>query len=274
MLSARARSWLDIVTTIAMVLTCAALFWAAWTAPRPVRRPVPSVPATPVSLEGAEVQGDRTARVVIIEYADFQCPYCGAFERSTMPLIRTTYVIPGKVLFAFRHRPIHELHPMATRAAQFAECAGKQGKFWEMERALFDDQRNLTQLDLLRHAESIGLDLPALSVCASSDDTVRAVSRDVEEAKTLGLSGTPAFLIGRRDGGRVVVAKVLSGAASFPVFRAAIDGLLADGNEFSQTQHIIAWSGVAIAVLAAAAGLVVVRIKRSQGAAVTSPRHV
>lgn len=98
-----------------------------------------SVPQEPVSLQGAWLEGARNAPVVVIQYSDFECPYCRQFANGTLLDLRRTYVKRGDVLLAFRHLPLRAIHPLAYPAARAAECAGRQGRFWEMHDWLFRD---------------------------------------------------------------------------------------------------------------------------------------
>ena len=227
MASLKIRGWLDLATTGLIIATCAVLLWAAIMAPRPSKRRTPSVPKSPVSIEGAPTKGSQSAKVVIIEYADFQCPYCVAFERKTMPDLEAAFVRTGQVQLVFRHHPIEPIHPLATNAAHAAACAGHQGKFWEMQAALFENPKDLAADGLLKKAQLISLDPDAFGRCLGDRDTARLVRRDIEEAQAFGLLGTPAFLVGtRQSDGRVRVASVISGAAPFQSFKDAIDPLL------------------------------------------------
>lgn len=184
------------------------------------------MPAEPVSLEGAALKGRREARVAIIEYSDFQCPFCARFAADTLPEIDKTYIATGKVLMAFRHLPLEAIHPFAVGAATSAECAGQQGRFWDMHDRLFQNQRQLDRATLRTHAQALSLDLAAYDACvaASAADKVRA---EAAGAAALGLSGTPGFLLGTIESdGRVRVKRRISGASAFAVFQTTIDELL------------------------------------------------
>jgi protein-disulfide isomerase len=176
-----------------------------------------------VSLAGAAVEGNTRAPIAIIEYSDFQCPYCATFARETLPKLREKYVSPGKVLMAFRHFPLSGIHQLAERAAETAECAGRQGKFWEMHDQLFSKQKELGDLQMLKMAQQIHLDPTQFDRCLRGEATAR-VSQDSDSAKALGISGTPSFLIGNiQSDGLVRVARVLVGIQSLDQF----DGVLA-----------------------------------------------
>lgn len=217
----------DAGTTALIAATCVALLWVALHAPRPARRTPPPIPGDPVSLEGATRKGSETAPVVLVEFADYQCPACRRFETDTMPRLEAAYVSTGQVQWVFRHHPIVNLHPAAVDAARAAACAGARGKFWEMHRALFADPKKMDRGSLLARAEALGLDEQAFATCLKDASVVAAVQRDINQATSLKLLGTPAFLVGRREpDGRVRVSHVISGTAPFDDFKDAIDEAL------------------------------------------------
>jgi protein-disulfide isomerase len=170
--------------------------------------------------------GSPSAKVALIEFSDYQCPYCGTFERETLPVIITEYVDTGRVRLVFKHFPIQQIHPRAMRAAEAAECARRQGRFWQLHRLLFENQHALDESTLLNHAKVAGLDRGLFSACLTGDAT-DAVRRDVEQSKLLGLRGTPGFLIGMIDSdSKVRPVTRVSGAKPLTVFRESLDAAL------------------------------------------------
>jgi protein-disulfide isomerase len=189
----------------------------------PVQLPVPK---EPISLAGAAVKGDSTAKLVIVEYSDFQCPYCASFVRQTLPMLEKTYISTGKASLAFRNLPIAEIHPQAVKAAETAECARRQGKFWEMHDRLFLDQAGLEDVALVRRGQSLGLDPAASNRCFSGDAAAK-IRQEVAEAKELQIMSTPSFFIGlRQSDGRVQVLQRLNGNQPYSTFASALDGIL------------------------------------------------
>jgi protein-disulfide isomerase len=172
------------------------------------------------------VKGSPDATVVLIEYADFQCPYCGQFARQILPEIEKRYVSTGKLRVVFKHMPLQEIHPQAVMAAETAECARQQGKFWQMHDALFADQR-LDETSLVERARVNGVGMPQFSECVRGSGGVK-VKQDLATARALGLAVTPTFLIGRDVGGAVKVAQVLTGVRGVDVFASAIESILND----------------------------------------------
>ena len=190
-------------------------------------RPATDLPSVQVSLDGLPVQGSGTAKVVLIEYSDFQCPYCAEFARITLPDIRKDYILPGKVLFAFRHFPL-ATHAFASEAAEAAVCAGRQGRFWEMHDRLFDLQQAVSQSSFDGLASDLHLNSTEFASCVTGEGVGR-VAEDVESAKRFDISGTPAFQFGFLEGeGSARLVKAFSGARPIGDFRSILDRLLAD----------------------------------------------
>ncbi len=177
------------------------------------------------SLVGAQLRGSTRARVAVIAYSDFQCPFCGRFARETLPRLDQTYIQPGRVVFAFRHSPIERIHPLAVKASEAAVCAGRQGRFWEMHDALFEEGAALDLPGLLRAAAAVGLDPGQTETCLAQDGSAE-IRADRAAAEALQLTGTPAFLVGLVEQGGVRVIKVVRGAKPFAEFAAVIDDLL------------------------------------------------
>jgi len=183
------------------------------------------LPPEPVSLEGAAIRGSRAAKVAIIEHSDFQCPYCGRFAREILPELEKGYVATGKVLLAFREFPL-TIHPFAEKAAEAAECAGRQGKFWEMHDRLFVKQQ-LDPPSLEAHAKALHLSPGVFDTCLAGEAADK-VRQDTEAGKALLVTGTPTFFVGTiQPDGRVKVLQRVSGALPLAQFGAALDRIIA-----------------------------------------------
>jgi protein-disulfide isomerase len=131
--------------------------------------PMPQVPQTSkLRLEGGYSLGSSDAPVTIVEFTDYQCPYCRAFESTTFTEIRKKYVDTGKVRFVVRDLPLAQMHPDATQAAEAARCAGDQGQFWPMHDALFSDAGKLGKTRLIDSAASLKLDMDVFRSCLES----------------------------------------------------------------------------------------------------------
>jgi len=201
------------------------------TALQPAQQPgQPSAPQIiQVSIDDDPFKGNADAPVTIIEFSDFQCPFCLRFYEQTLPAIMENYVDTGKVKFVYRDLPLDSIHPNARPVHIAAECADEQGKFWEYHDILFDKQvewQRLSSSDLqstlTQYGSDLGLESASFEACLESDVIADEVNKDSLDAARYGATGTPAFFIGNEKDGFIK----LSGAQPYPVFQAAIDAHL------------------------------------------------
>ncbi|MGK5534233.1 Na+/H+ antiporter NhaA [Streptomyces sp. URMC 129] len=154
--------------------------------------------AVPVDPDRDHVRGPRDAPVTVVEYGDFECPYCGRAE----PVVRELLAGAGDVRYVWRHLPLTDVHPNARLAAEAAEAAAEQGRFWEMHDVLLDHQDDLRAADLLRHAAGLGLDTDRFHRALRERSGAGRVDAHLESADLSGVSGTPTFFVnGRRHHG-------------------------------------------------------------------------
>lgn len=178
-----------------------------------------------VSTENAYSLGAADAPVTVVEFTDFQCPYCSRHNDQTLPQLIENYVNTGKVRYVFKDFPLTSIHPEAMLAAEAARCAGDQGVYVEMHHRLFSGQGEWSgqpnAADVFAgYAAELGLDATSFSECLESGIHEAAVTADIEEAIGLGVNGTPAFFLN---------GQFLSGAQPYGVFEQAIEQLLAEG---------------------------------------------
>jgi protein-disulfide isomerase len=148
-----------------------------------------------VSTDGAPIRGAADAPVTVVEFSDFECPFC----KQTHPTLKQLLDrYPGKVRLAYRDFPLDSIHPQARRAAEAARCANDQGKFWEYHDVLFSQSPQLAPEDLRRYAGQMGLDVTKFDGCLATGVHRAAVQRDLDEGNRLGITGTPAFFINGR----------------------------------------------------------------------------
>ena len=170
----------------------------------------------PVSKERDHILGRPDAPVTLVEYGDYQCPYCGAAH----PIVKAALERMGdRVRFVFRHFPITRSHPRAEQAAEAAEAAAAQGRFWPMHDLLFENQQRLGDADLRDHAERLGLDVAAFERELAEHTHAERVREDFASGLDSGVNGTPTFFINgtRHDGSyelRSLVAALQDAAAS------------------------------------------------------------
>ncbi|MGB2710255.1 MAG: thioredoxin domain-containing protein, partial [Conexibacter sp.] len=161
--------------------------------------------ALPVDPEHDRVRGPHDAAVTLIEYGDFECPYCGQAE----PIVRELLADLGDLRYVWRHLPLTDVHPHAQLAAEASEAAAAQGAFWEYHALLFAHQDALRPRDLVVYAEQLGLDPERFERDLAEHVGSGRVARDVESADLSGVSGTPAFFVnGRRHHGAYDVASL------------------------------------------------------------------
>jgi protein-disulfide isomerase len=178
------------------------------------------------------IQGSASAKVAVIEYSDFQCPYCGRFARETLPALEKNYVNKNQILLAFANVPL-SIHPFALRAAVASNCAGQQNRFWPMHDGLFANQQRLDEAGLQEDAKTAGLDIGRFERCLGSS-AVDAVKRGADEARALQVVGTPTFFIGTlQSDGRVGVSRRFSGSLTAEQFSAVLDSAIASATSVS-----------------------------------------
>jgi protein-disulfide isomerase len=195
------------------------------------QRPVQgaAAPSGPVraSVAGAPFLGRADAPVTIVEFSDYQCPFCQRFFSMTLPALKREYVDAGKVRYVFRDSPLDQLHPQARKAAEAAHCAGEQGRFWEMHDVLFQNPKALALPQLAEHARSIGIDGTKFDECLGSGRHAALVERGLADGAAAGVRGTPGFVIGKTKPGDVVEGTPIRGAQPLETFRRIIDQMLA-----------------------------------------------
>jgi protein-disulfide isomerase len=176
-----------------------------------VRLSPPPVSRVEVSSQGAPVRGAPDAPVTVVEFSDFECPFCKSAQ-GTLAQILERY--SGKVKLVYRDLPLEGIHLQARRASEAARCANDQGKFWEYHDVLFRNAPQLAPNDLTNYAKQVGIDLPKFDTCLNSGVHKLGVQRDIDEARRLGVNATPVFFINGR---------LLSGAAPIEGFAKIID---------------------------------------------------
>lgn len=186
-------------------------------------------PPVKISVDDDPIIGNSDAPITIIEFSDFQCPFCARFHTQTLPLILEEYIKQGKVKLVFRDFPIQSIHPNALPASVAAECANDQGKFREMHDILFEKQNEWNQLETTEalslfseYASSMQLDQKTFDSCLTSGKHIPEIQNDLNDGREYGVTGTPGFFVGNEKIGFTE----LKGAQPFDSFKKIIDAQL------------------------------------------------
>jgi protein-disulfide isomerase len=172
-------------------------------------------PRTEVSLDGvAYTAGDKGAKVVLVEFSDYECPYS---KRAQATVHKVLEEYKGKIYYAFFDYPL-AFHKNAMKAHEAARCAGEQGKYAEYSAKVFDNPQSLGVEGLKKHAQDLGLDTAAFNSCLDTGKTAESVKQSVQKGNGLGVSGTPAFFVN---------GIMISGAQPFEAFKEIMDSELA-----------------------------------------------
>lgn len=193
----------------------------------------PSQPSAPtivkVSLDDDPTKGNQNAPVTVVEFSDFQCPFCSKFYRETFSQLDENYIATGKVKFVYRDMPLDNLHPNARPAHIAAECADEKEKFWEYHNILFEKQAEWQRLPaaelqttLIQYATDLGLQSTDFESCMKSQEIADEVNKDSLDASRYGATGTPTFFIGNEKDGFIK----LVGAQPFSSFQVTLDNQL------------------------------------------------
>ncbi len=205
---------------------------------RVAARPPSTGPGEPFDLAtgGAPSLGRPDAPVTLVEFTDFQCPFCRRHSLGTKQQLVEDYVDAGKLRYVQREFPIESLHPQAFKAAEAALCAGDQGQYWEIGARFFEDQTKLQPSDLLDHAEALGLDMASFKECVESGKYAPRVRADLRAGQAAGVTGTPSFFLGVTDPDspdELKVTKMIRGAQPYAAFQQTIEELIAEAGKGS-----------------------------------------
>jgi len=199
---------------------------AAVAAPAPSAAPGCAIPAqqqaaptgpVDVSVDDDPVKGDADAPITIIEFSDFQCPFCKRFFTQTLPQIEKDYISTGKVKLVYRDYPLN-FHPEAQKSAEAAECADDQGKFWEFHDKIFENQESLSNANYKKWAADLSLDIAEFNDCLDSGKYAAEVQKDFQDGAAAGVKGTPSFFVN---------GQYIRGAQPYDVFKQIIEAELA-----------------------------------------------
>jgi protein-disulfide isomerase len=196
-------------------------------AQRPTPPPKPATGKT--GIKDDPFIGSPDAPLVLVEFSDYQCPFCAKFFSNTLPQIKKEYIETGKVRYVFKDFPLR-FHKQAQKAAEAAHCAGEEGKYWELHDKLFENQSRLSEKDLIDHAQKLGLNMEAFKSCLDDNRFAEGIKKDMEAGqKGSGVTGTPSFLLGRVNDKGEVEGDIIRGARPYEAFKDGIEALLKKG---------------------------------------------
>ena len=186
------------------------------------------------NIEGMEfdigdnpVLGKESARLILVEFTDYQCPFCGRHARETFPRLREQYIDKGQIRYAVIDQPLQNMHPDAAKAAEASHCAEDQGKFWEIHEEMMAKQDDLK--DLSSYAKTLALNVGQFEDCLNKGKYGDAVKKDMQLADTLGINGVPGFILGtvaKNNPRKVTAISMINGAVPFGDFQREIEAAL------------------------------------------------
>jgi protein-disulfide isomerase len=192
--------------------------------------PVPEpTNAEPADADDDPMMGSQDATITLIEFTDYQCPFCSRHFEQTYPQLKKDYIDTGKVKYVLRDFPLSNIHPNAQKAAEASECADDQGKFWEMHDKLFTSQQEWSNLGLAdaiakfkQYAGAMGVNASSFASCLDEGKYDQEVKDDLSDGSAAGIDGTPGFWILGPDDQK----QQISGAYPFDTFKQTFDGML------------------------------------------------
>ena len=231
----RFKSAVEMATNLALAAAAVTLVWHLLHSTAPprageARAAIEDVESQGLSiaLSAANRKGAPDAAVVLLEFSDYQCPYCGKHAIETFGQIDKTFVATNRIQYAFHNYPLGN-HGDAIPAAVAAECSGEQGKYWEMHDRLFTRQAELSKRIWLQEAPELQLDMQAFEKCLSGGKAEK-VKADTAQASRFGVNSTPTFFIGKlTKNGEMKALRRISGAQPYAVFEKQLNEILGDG---------------------------------------------
>ncbi len=186
----------------------------------------PSRVTAEVSVSGKPSLGREDAPVTMVEFSDYQCPFCKRHFLTVLPIIKKEYIDTGKVRYVFRDFPIASLHPQAKKGHEAAYCAREQNRYWEMHDTLFENSKDFSVPALNRYAQGIGLEGDRFNNCLQSGKYSSRIEKEKAEGVKAGVSGTPSFFIGPSGSGGKITGTMVRGAQPLARFRQVIENAL------------------------------------------------
>lgn len=189
----------------------------------------PGLPDVEIDLAGAPFLGDADAPITIVEFSDFQCPFCARHVQQTLPKLQQSLIAEGKLKYVASDFPL-PTHKQAFKASVAAHCAQEQDKFWEMSAKIFENYRTVSPETLPGFAEAVGLNVNDFNTCLASGKYDAMISAKKREAQKAGVGSTPNFLVGYTQKGstKFKAKELIKGAVPYENFKSTVERLLKD----------------------------------------------
>ncbi|MCC4118008.1 DsbA family protein [Aromatoleum toluclasticum] len=184
-----------------------------------------------VAIGDAPLKGVRDAQLTVMEFSDYQCPFCKRHADNSLPQIDKDFIATGKVRYVFRDFPLESIHPQALKAAEAAHCAGDQGRYWEMHDRLFANQQALAVERLVDHATALDMNAGSFKQCLDSGKYVERIRGDIAEGRKLSVTGTPTLLLGMSVDGNMKNVRIMRGAQAYALLKQELDKLLTESKQ-------------------------------------------
>lgn len=196
-----------------------------------------------LDIAGRPGVGPKDSDVILVEFGDFQCPYCKRHLMGAAQQIHEKFILTNQLRYVFLDFPMEAKHPLAAKAAAAARCAEEQGEYWKMRNILYTNQKALHELFLVEHAKSAGLDEVAFDKCLQSGKYNAAIQQDQVVGRSLGIKGTPTFFLGINNGDEINLIRKIQGARPYEVFERVILHALGIAKKQHETPDRISQSG-------------------------------
>ena len=218
---ARLKSWFETLSTLLVIVAASGLIWTLFFKQQPAaaNAPLPPISDVEETIDAKHLTNvEGSGPIAIIEFSDFQCPFCARHATATLPTMKKELLDSGKARYIGMNLPL-DMHPHALPAAEAAECAANQGAYWRMHELLFAQQKDLATANYVALAGELGLNLREFETCLDSDNALQRVKAHANEAQRLGVRSTPVFFLGRvRADGSIDLLKRINGARPFETF--------------------------------------------------------
>jgi len=222
----RLKSAADVCGSLGVILVAGILIWKQFQPSSPIAKEPPIHDVQNVRLAATDVKNAiGSGRTALVEFADYECPFCGRHARDIYPLVKEQLIDAGRLRYVFMNYPLTEIHPQAFKASEAAECAADQDRFWSMHKLLFASATAMAHADLVAHADALGLDSGRFRKCLAGEKADKVLA-DMQRGRQLGVNGTPAFFFGRvAPDGSIELTKRIDGAVSYDALAKVVESI-------------------------------------------------